>query len=326
MPEKLLKDALAGNAEAMFQLGTMYAFGNGVAVDLDEALHWLKKAAKAGHSTAEMVLQDIGQPMNVSTGNPNEVAKKELSTGDTKTIVLPGGEEMEMIYCAPGSFIMGSPENQVGRSDAEIQHKVTLTKGFWLGKYPVTQAQWECVMGHNPSESNKGYNYPVDSVSWYGCNSFIETINSQSSLNARFPTEAEWEYACRAGTTTVYHWGNSLNGDKANCDGNYPCGTRVKGRYLQKTSPVGVFDANPWGFYDMHGNVWEWCADWYGIYPTKAETDPKGPTSGSRRVVRGGGWDNGASCCASSTRGHNNPSDYYNTDGFRLACSAGLHE
>ena len=328
MPEKLLKDALAGNAEAMFQLGTMYAFGNGVSLDLDEALHWLKKAAKAGHSTAEMVLQDIGQTVNASGGKPQSSGRDLcLSSGDTKTIVLPGGAEMEMIYCAPGSFIMGTPADDPDRCDDEVQHKVILTKGFWLGKYPVTQAQWKSVMGHNPSESNKGYNYPVDNVSWDDCNSFIEKINSQSNLNARFPTEAEWEYACRAGTTTAYHWGNSLNGDRANCDGNYPCGTTVKGRYLQKTSPVGTYDANPWGFYDMHGNVCEWCADWLGSYPTNAVTDPKGPASGDYyRVLRGGGWSNFARRCRSADRSNGFPDQRYFYFGFRLCCSAGPHE
>ena len=326
MSEKLLKDAHTGDAEAMFQLGTMYAFGNGVAMDVDEALHWLKKAAKAGHTMAGLVLQDIGQPLTVSAVESNNaVAKKEFSTGDTKTIVLPDGEEMEMIYCGRGSFIMGSPANEVDRYGDEIQHKETLTRGFWLGKYPVTQAQWESVTGSNPSQSNQGYNYPVDNVSWYDCNDFIEKINSQSNLNARFPTEAEWEYACCAGTTTKYHWGNALNGDKANCDGNYPCGTTVRGRYLQKTTPVGSYDANPWGFYDMHGNVWEWCADWYGRYPTKSETDPKGPPSGSYRVYRGGSWYNSAYRCRSSCRG--NGSDYRGSStGFRLCCSAGPHE
>ena len=325
--EELERNAYAEDAEAMFQRGVVYSFGRGAELNLEKALHWLKKAAKAGHTMAGLVLQDIGQPLTVSAGESNNVvAKKEFSTGDTKTIVLPGGEEMEMIYCGPGSFIMGSPANEEGRSEDEVQHKVTLTKGFWLGKYPVTQSQWESVTGSNPSLSNKGYNYPVDTVSWYDCNSFIELINSQSNLNARFPTEAEWEYACRAGTTTAYYWGNYLNGDMANCDGNFPCGTTVKGRYLQKTTPVGSYDANPWGFYDMHGNVYEWCADWYWSYSTKSETDPKGPTSGSYRVLRGGCYFYYASSCRSAYRNRASPCNHDSYYGFRLCCSAGLHE
>ena len=320
----LTSKANAGDSEAMFQLGVSCAFGRGAELDLEKALYWLKKAAKAGHTMAGLVLQDIGQPLTVSAEESNNVvAKKEFSTGDTKTIVLPGGEEMEMIYCGPGSFIMGSPVDEPQRSSDEVQHKVILTKGFWLGKYPVTQAQWESVMDCNPSQSNQGYNYPVDNVSWYDCNDFIEKINSRSNLNARFPTEAEWEYACCAGTTTNYHWGNALNGDKANCDGRYPGGTPVTGRYLEKTTPVGSYDANPWGFYDMHGNVWEWCADWYGRYPTKSEKDPKGPPSGSYRVYRGGSWYNAAYRSRSASRG--NGSEYRGSStGFRLCCSA-LH-
>ena len=324
MPEKLLKDALAGNAEAMFQLGTMYAFGNGVTMDLDEALHWLKKAAKAGHPTARMVLEDIERPLNFSDDeSAGAVGERSLSTGDTKTIVLPGGAEMEMIYCAPGSFIMGSPADDPDRCGDEVQHKVILTKGFWLGKYTVTQAQWESVMGHNPSKSNKGYNYPVDSVWWNDCNDFIEKINSQSNLNARFPTEAEWEYACRAGTTTVYYWGNFYNSGKLNCDGSLK-----NGCFLNKTTTVGSYGANPWGFYDMHGNVSEWCADFYGSYPTRSVIDPIGVTFGTYHITRGGSYHSYTSSCRSANRGFDYTSYKYKLSsfGFRLACSAGPHE
>lgn len=250
--------------------------------------------------------------------------EKNMS-GRTKTITLPGGAEMEMIYCAPGSFMMGSPKDEEGRDDDGTQHKVTLTRGFWLGKYPVTQAQWESVMGDNPSYFEGDAN-PVDYVSWDDCKEFIKKINSRFNFTARFPTEAEWEYACRAGTTTMYHWGNALNGDRANCDGNFPCGTSVEGRYLQKTTPVGSYDANPWGFYDMHGNVLEWCADWYGSYLTKAVTDPEGPASGVGRVLRGGSWFNIASSCCSAYRYSRDPDDRISLCGFRLCCSAGPHE
>lgn len=232
---------------------------------------------------------------------------------------------MEMIYCAPGSFMMGSSEDEEDHFDDETQHKVTLTRGFWLGKYPVMQAQWESVMGDNPSYFEGDAN-PVDYVSWDDCKEFIKKINSRFNFTARFPTEAEWEYACRAGTTTMYHWGNALNGDRANCNGNFPCGTSVTGCYLQKTTPVGSYDANPWGFYDMHGNVLEWCADWYGSYLTKAVTDPEGPASGVGRVLRGGSWFNIASSCCSAYRYSRDPDDRISLYGFRLCCSAGSHE
>ena len=320
----LTSKANAGDSEAMFQLGVAYSFGRGAELNLEKALHWLKKAAKAGHTMAGLVLQDIGQPLTVSAEESNNVvAKKEFSTGDTKTIVLPGGEEMEMIYCGPGSFIMGSPVDELERSSDEVQHKVILTKGFWLGKYPVTQAQWESVMDCNPSKSNIGFNYPVDSVWWNDCKDFIEKINSQLNINARFPTEAEWEYACRAGTTTAYYWGNYYNSGKVNCDGS-----PKNGCFLNKTTSVGFYGANSWGFYDMHGNVSEWCADFYGSYPTRSVIDPIGVTFGTYHITRGGSYHSYSSSCRSADRGFDYTIYKYKLSsfGFRLCCSAGPHE
>ena len=245
--------------------------------------------------------------------------------GDVKTITLPGGATMEMIYCAPGEFMMGSPTTEEGRYNNETQHHVRLTKGFWLGKYPVTQGQWKNVMWNNPSIF-KGDDLPVENVSWNNCQEFIAKVNVSLGCEARLPTEAEWEYACRAGTMTAYFWGNALNGDKANCDGSKPCGTKTKGQYLDKTTSVGRYAPNPWGFYDLHGNVWEWCNDWYGTYPSGNVIDPTGPASGVGRVFRGGSWLYLASYCRSANRGWGNP-DVRNYDiGFRLCCSAGLRE
>ena len=246
----------------------------------------------------------------------------ERSAGTSTTIALPGGAEMEMIYCPPGEFIMGSPANEKDRSEHETQHRVRLTKGFWLGKYPVTQRQWRNVMGSNPSVFN-GDDLPVETVSWDDCQEFIRKVNASLGCGARLPTEAEWEYACRAGTTTAYHWGNALNGDRANCDGNYPCATTQKGRYLEKTTTVGQYAANSWGFYDMHGNVSEWCNDWYGEYPFGRVTDPQGPASGDGRVLRGGSWRNYAKSCRSAYRYWIDPGFRDCYCGFRLCCSAG---
>lgn len=241
-----------------------------------------------------------------------------------KTFTLPGGATMEMIWCPHGSFMMGSPTTEEGRADNESQHRVRLTKGFWLGKYPVTQKQWESVMGNNPSHF-KGEDLPVEEVSWNDCQKFIAKVNASLDFSARLPTEAEWEYACRAGTTTAYFWGNALNGDKANCDGNKPMGTKAKGRYLKKTTPVGRYAPNPWGIYDMHGNVWEWCSDWHGYYPIRSVTDPTGPTSGDGRVLRGGSWYGDARYCRSAYRYRCDPSCCYFYCGFRLCCSAEPH-
>ena len=248
--------------------------------------------------------------------------------GECRTLTLPGGVKMEMIYVAPGSFTMGSPETEDGRFDNETQHRVTLTKGYWLGKYEVTQRQWERVMGTSPSRF-KGENKPVENVSWEDCQEFCRKVNDaaiqQFGGGARLPTEAEWEYACRAGTTTAYSWGNALNGDKANCDGNYPCGTTVKGRYRQETADVGSYSPNAWGFYDVHGNVWEWCNDWYGRYGGDV-TDPIGPERGVHRVLRGGGWNILARFCRSANRDRGSPGSRRGNYGFRLCCSAGSRE
>lgn len=199
----------------------------------------------------------------------------------------------------------------------ETQHNVALSSGFWLLETEVTQAMWRSVMGNNPSSfSNTGVgkkkvsgmntdNFPVETVSWKDCQKFIDELNAIAELKEfefSLPTEAQWEYACRAGTTTPFFWGSSLNGDQANCDGNYPYGTDVKGECLGRTSPVGSYSANAWGLFDMHGNVWEWCADWYGAYPTGTVTDPRGPADGSSRVLRGGSWDDNAQYCRSASR------------------------
>jgi len=217
--------------------------------------------------------------------------------GETKTVALPGGATMEMVWCPPGTFAMGSPASEEGRDSDETQHQVTLSKGFWMAKYEVTQKQWKSVMGNNPSKW-KGDDLPVENVSWNECVEFCRKAGNGLQL----PTEAQWEYACRAGSTTEYFWGEALNGDRANCDGNYPYGTTTKGPYKAKTTRVGSYAPNAWGLYDMHGNVWEWCADWKGAYPTGAVTDPQGPDSGSYRVGRGGSWLDYARSCRSAFR------------------------
>ena len=236
-----------------------------------------------------------------------------LKTGDIKILDLPGGATMEMIYVAPGSFVMGSPAPEAGRDKGETEHRVTLTKGFWLGKVPVTQEQWLSVMESNPSYF-KGEKCPVDSVSWEDCQKFISKINEILNCAARLPTEAEWEYACRAGTTGPY--GGTGNIDDMGWYDNTFLGFGLKSHPVAQKSP------NAWGFYDMHGNVWEWCNDWYGNYSNRSVTDPTGPASGDRRVLRGGGWCNYARYCRSAHRGRHQPGFRSRNFGFRLCCSA----
>ena len=235
--------------------------------------------------------------------------------GDRKTLTLPGGATMTMIYVAPGSFMMGSPSTEEGRKDDETQHHVTLTKGYWLGETEVTQAQWESVMGSNPSYF-KGASRPVEQVSWEDCQAFIAMVNHEARRQFgggfRLPTEAEWEYACRAGSKGSYAGTGKLDdmGWYSDNSGNHTHG--VKGK-----------EANAWGFYDMHGNVFEWCQDWYDEYQSGAVTDPTGSASGDGRVLRGGSWYSNAWSCRSAGRDWSRPGGRYNDCGFRLCCSVG---
>ena len=203
---------------------------------------------------------------------------------------------LEMIFCPPGTFTMGSPANEPGRGGDETPHTVTLTHGFYLGKYEVTQAQYQTVMngnseglGADPSQY-KGSNRPVEKVSWEDAQVFLAQLNAIEQTAGRLPagweyalpTEAQWEYACRAGTSTIYSWGNDINSSRANYNWD---GGAHDGNDSKQTVEIGQFSANPWGFFDMHGNVWEWVHDWKANYPGGALTDPVGPASGSYRVL-----------------------------------------
>ena len=183
----------------------------------------------------------------------------------TRQLDLGGGVQLELILIQAGTFLMGSPASEAERDSDETRHEVTLTQPFYLGKYPVTQAQWKAVMGSNPSYF-KGATLPVEKVSWEDAQGFCAKVRQKTGQVVGLPTEAQWEFACRAGTSTPFHFGSALDGTQANCDGNYPYGTTKKGPYLKKTSPVGSYPANAWGLHDMHGNVWEWCQDWDGVY------------------------------------------------------------
>jgi len=221
-----------------------------------------------------------------------------------------------------GTFMMGSPTNELGRNDDEIQHQVTLTKFFYMQTTEVTQGQWQAVMGSNPSYfSNCGSNCPVENVSWDDVQSFITEMNKRGEGTYRLPTEAEWEYSARAGTATPFHTGTCLSADQANYDGNYPQTGCATGIYRAKTVPVAGFSSNAWGLYDMSGNVWEWCQDWYGTYPAGSVTNPVGPSTGSSRVLRGGSWVNYAWYCRSALRYGGTPSDRLINLGFRLVLS-----
>jgi formylglycine-generating enzyme required for sulfatase activity len=227
---------------------------------------------------------------------------------------LGSGIKLEMVLIPAGKFMMGSPVSEKCRGDDEIQHEVSLTKPYYMGKDAVTQEQWEAVVGDNPSDI-KGAKYPVTDVSWEDCQEFIQKLNAVTKGGYRLPTEAEWEYACRAGTKTAYSFGDELTPFDANYRDS-SIGVR------ENVFPKGIYKPNAFGLYNMHGNVKEWCEDWFGKYPTKPVKDPKGPTNGEYRILRGGSYDYFESDSRSSVRYVDSPTnrddDYEGVRGFRL--------
>ena len=228
---------------------------------------------------------------------------------------------MKFVWIKPGSFVMGSPKEEKERTSNETQHKVTLTKGFYMGVYTVTQEQYETVMGKNPSFFKGEKNLPVENVSWDDCQAFIKKLREKDKKPYRLPTEAEWEYSCRAGTTTPFHFGETISTDQANYIGTATYGNGKKVVYREKTTPVGSFPANAWGLHDMHGNVWQWCQDWHGEYPKNDVVDPKGPENGKDRVLRGGSWRFYPLFCRSAFRYGDEPGNRSFYYGLRVCFS-----
>ena len=249
---------------------------------------------------------------------------------------------MEFAWVPAGRFVMGSLEGEEGRNDDELQHEVRISEGFWMGVYEVTQEEWEAVMGANPSAFKAcGPRCSVEQVSWFEAEEFIRRLNRWewgSGYEYRLPTEAEWEYAARAGSTGATPEGDLRILGKHNApvlDGQAWYGGNAEVTYesgldcsrfketqneagLCGTHPVGMKQGNAWGLYDMLGNVWEWTGAWYGEYPSGAVTDPRGPSTGSHRVIRGGGWSSGARHVRSASRIIGSPGDRYIILGFRL--------
>lgn len=237
--------------------------------------------------------------------------------GEVRTITLPGGATMDLVWVAPGSFQMGSNDGNPGEKPV---HKVTLTKGYWIGKFEVTQKQWQSVMGNNPSHF-KGDDLPVECVSWNDCQEFFEKVNSMNpALRVSLPTEAQWAFAARGGTRSLgFEYAGSNNPKEVGWFEENSGGLFSS----RKTHPVGKKKPNELGLYDMSGNVCEWCQDWYGDYPSGAVADPTGLSSGDYRVLRGGSWLDNARCCRSANRGGFNPGYRDDILGFRVVASAG---
>ncbi len=221
-----------------------------------------------------------------------------------------------------GSFLMGSPPDEPERYDDEIQHQVTLTQGYWLADTACTQALWQAVMGDNPARFKEDKNNPVEQVSWDDVQDFLSKLNQLiPDLNAYLPSEAEWEYACRAGAkkTTPFSFGDNITPEQVNYDGSRPYNNAEKGLDRGKTVAVKSLPPNDWGLYEMHGNVLEWCNDWFGDYPNESVTNPKGATEGTSRVLRGGSWYSLARYSRSASRNYDAPVIRFHDLGFRFA-------
>jgi formylglycine-generating enzyme required for sulfatase activity len=302
----------------------------------------LKAKAEAPISTER--IEDLAEtaPTNVETHDPpasEPSSREEAPRGNTGKVVevrpkvvkpqstsspkpslleLYPSLNMEFLFIAPGSFVMGSPESELGRNRDEDQHDVTIAEGFYMQSTPVTLRQWKIVMENTLPRLSKGSpEYPVSGISWFECQEFIRRLNSVGQHVYRLPTEAEWEYACRAGTGTAFSQGEitkTLCGADPSLDAvGWYCFNA--GRKIQ---PVARKEPNAWGLYDMHGNLCEWTRDWYGEYPGQQQTSTSGESDGRDRVARGGCWISGAENCRSATRFHWAPGVKSEFVGLRL--------
>jgi uncharacterized protein (TIGR02996 family) len=241
-----------------------------------------------------------------------------------RALSLTAGVTMAFVLVPPGSFRMGTtPKERRRDGDEGPAHEVALTRGFWLGVHQVTQEQWAAVLPPHQGRF-QGPTLPVDGVSWEQCQEFLAALRGRTGAACRLPSEAEWEYACRACTLTPYSFGPSLSSGQANFDGNYPYGDAGKGPWLERTTPVGSYRPNAFGLYDMHGNVWEWCEDWYaeGYYRRSPERDPTGPGAGEAKVLRGGSWYSYGWSCRSAGRERFSPESGAGNYGCRVALDA----
>jgi len=250
------------------------------------------------------------------------------------------GQAPVLVGIPAGTFLMGTPPSEAERDVSEgPQTAVTITYSFKIGKFEITQAQYQAVMSNNPSYFAGVTNRPVEQVSWTNAMTYCARLTESQQMAGclpagwayRLPTEAEWEYACRAGTTTAFAYGSALLSGMANFDGRYEydatTGTTFNpiGVWLDRPAPVGGYAPNGWGLFDMHGNVYEWCLDWFGTLPGGSVTDPQGPVSGSARVVRGGCYYSFGKVCRSGRRASGNPGYRGNDIGFRVVLAPAGH-
>ena len=246
------------------------------------------------------------------------VAGSRLVAPGPPAFYVEPNTRMVLVAIEPGSFVMGSPASEAGRNADEQLHRVTLSRRVYMGRYEVTQTEWQAVMGANPSRFSTCARCPVEQVNFYDVDDFLTRLTARSTaMRYRLPTEAEWEYACRAGTTTAYAFGDRLTIQDANVN-TTPAEQATPGIGASRARQVGSFPPNAWGLHDMHGNVWEWTNDFYGPFNERAEVHPRGPEVGTTRVIRGGSWyfDAGSARCA--LRYTHAPQDRGFSLGFRV--------
>ncbi|MGD1703287.1 SUMF1/EgtB/PvdO family nonheme iron enzyme [Dapis sp. BLCC M229] len=282
-------------------------------------------------STAESEKGELFTFEVLTLDNSGYITNRTQGSARQKIENLGNRIKLEMVYIPGGSFLMGSPENEEGRDESESpQHEVIL-QPFYMSKYPITQEQYQAIMGNNPSNF-KGESRPVECVNWHDAIEFCKQLSRKTGKIYTLPSESQWEYACRAGTTTPFHFGETITSELVNYDGNNPYGNAPKGIYRKQTTDVGSFPPNAFGLYDMHGNVWEWCQDiWHDNYngaPTNGspwETREKGflkSIFGGGKVFRGGGWYNDSWICRSARRNDDDNADYIiDIRGFRIVSS-----
>jgi formylglycine-generating enzyme required for sulfatase activity len=271
--------------------------------------------------------QGAGRPVPTPTPKPGPSPNAPNRSGNPRGTTAPARQrsavpQIEMVVIPAGSFVMGSPEG-AGETNEHPRHRVTVQR-FYIGKYEITQAQYRAVMGIKES-AFKGDNLPIELVSWDEAKEFCRKLSLMTGRGYRLPSEAEWEYACRAGTSTAFAFGDSLSSDQANFNGKHPFGEAADGIYRRKTVAVGSFEPNRWGLYDMHGNVSEWCEDWYheNYYGAPADGTPW-ITGGEKRqrVTRGGSWYVEAKNLRSAARDLSTPYLLFTHFGFRIAMAA----
>ncbi len=290
----------------------------------------------------EFVLTPLAQFSDADQEYIRQFARTGKPPGmpDRLAVDLGGEVKMQLVLVPAGEFTMGAPDAEPGRQTREgPPHAVRITRPFYLGVYEVTQAEYEKVTGKNPSwlsPTGKGKDravgletsrFPVEMVSWNDAVAFCRRMSAlpaevQAGRIYHLPTEAEWEYACRADTRTAFSSGDTLASSEANFDGRTPFDGAARGPYLERTSRVGSYKPNAWGLYDMHGNVWEWCADRYAenYYRDSPAEDPPGPSSGDCRVLRGGSWYSAGAACRAAFRAYYTPTVSPSYVGFRVLC------